>query len=357
MFAILKQKPDKMTLRALKVTSASIVFLAILFFIVLVYAGLYEVVNALDVKAYFRYASDGKFEQDVYFREAEEAKTEIRSSLKVLLPDDATPSRIQEYFKLLLQDETLLKEKMNENNKYIEYLKNNNVTVDDAVLYMKKIINLDEIFLYAASYVGMLLFILILYFLYKWRISIFILSGILYFILVVDSFTAGIFLDAFFPVLQNIYSYSGKVTGSFYLLFYDDYLRLSKNFLPATREAALTFIILDTVVQSLKDSKKRRRSSKFLVAYLELEFTLQFLSGIKGNLIVTNLKTVDLEEIYNLCKENKSDEFAMKAKEKLDEWRKVTRNQKMTVSELYERLLNIHNYLKKSKYIRENIIR
>ncbi|MCP1135285.1 hypothetical protein NKT34_18455 [Paenibacillus polysaccharolyticus] len=357
MFAILKQKPDKMTLRALKVTSASIVFLVILFFIVIVYSLLYELVNVLDVKAYFRYASEGKFEQDFYFTEAEKAKTGIRSSLKVFLPDDVAPSRLQEYFKLYLQDETLLKKKMNENNKYIEYLKSNNVTVDDAVLYMKRIINLDEIFLYAAWYVGMLLFILILYFLYKWRISIFILSGILYFILVIDSFTAGIFLDAFFPVFQNIHSYSGKVIGTFDLLSYDDYLRISKSFLPAIREAALTFIILDTVVQSLKDSKKRRRSSRFLVAYVELEFTLHFLSEIKENLIITNLKTVNLEEIYDLCKENKSDEYMMKAKEKLDEWRKISRNKNMTVFESYERLLNIRNYLIKSKFIRENIIR
>lgn len=47
----------------------------------------------------------------------------------------------------------------------------------------------------------------------------------------------------------------------------------------------------------------------------------------------------------------------MKAKEKLDEWRKVTRNQKMTVSELYERLFEHPQIFKKSKYIRENIIR
>ncbi|OAB44175.1 hypothetical protein [Paenibacillus glacialis] len=359
MLAVLKQKPDKMTLRALKAVSVPILFLITLFLIVVIYIGLYKIVNVMDTKAYFRYASDGKFTQDIYFEEAEEKGAEIYSTLGNVIPDAVIPPRIQEHFKILLQNEKFLKEEMNKNNGYVEYLASNNATVNDVISYMKKIVKLDDIFLYAGIYVGMLIFILTLYFLYKWRIGLFIFSGILYFILVVDSFMAGIFLDSFFLSFQSLNNFLNHLegNGNGYLVSYDDYLMLSKNVLPATREAALTFIIVDTVVQSMKDSKKRKRSSKFLASYCELEFTLNFLKQMKGNLVITNLKTVDLEAIYYFCKENKEDRHLIEVVTNLDEWKKVTRNQKMTVTELHDRLLSVRNVLKESKFIRENIIR
>lgn len=354
MFAVFKQKPDKITSEALKTIGSSVIFLAILLLIVLVYAGLYEVVNFMDVKAYFRYASDGKFEEDFYFKNAEESGTEIFSTLYGIVPNENIPSRMQDYFKMLLEHEKELREKFNSNNEYLKYLQSNDTTVNDVISYMKKIVSLDEIFLHAGMYIGMLIFILILYFWYKWRIRIFIISGMLYFILVIDSFMSGIFLDAFYPVLRNVLE---RFNENNHLLSYEEYITLSKKFLPATREAALTFIILDTVVQSIKDTKKRKISSRFLTAYFELEFTLKFLDHMKNDLVVTNLKTVDLEAIYSLCKEDKLDHHLVSAKEKLDELRSIIKNEKMTVFKLQDKLSSINSDLKKSKYIRENIVR
>lgn len=347
-----KQQPDSLTKAGLKFTIAILLFLITLILFIGSYMGLFNIVNALDVKAFYRYASDGKFDQDVYLQGAIKAETGLNDTLTSISPNSIGASFSREELRFLLKDQKLLEERLNGNPDYIVYLQKHDSTVSDVVYYMKKITSLDDIVLYAAMYIAALFYILNLYFLLKLRMSIFILSGLLYFILVVDSFMSGIFLDAFFPLIRNL----NKLFNEGALKSYEDYRIFSKNFLPAIREAALTFIILDTVVQSIKDAKKRKLTSKFIAAYIELDLTLQFLNGMNIDLVVTRLNKLNLEAIEHFCKANKSDEHLKIAYDLIRNRSTTEENHKTTVAELKEMILKIKNEINNSTFVRENII-
>lgn len=361
LFSKFLQIPDKYAWSLLKFSSSLLLFIVMLYFSVMIYMGLFQLVNTMDIKSYYRYASDGKFSVDIYFKEAQEKGTQVSDTLNKILPEDTTATRPQEYFNILLKNEKLLREELNKNYEYMDYLEVNDITLNDVITYMNKIVDLDNNFLNAAMYIAMLIYILILYLLYKWRISIFISTGILYLILVVDSFMSGILLDACFPFFQEIYMLSMEIQKETnYSFSYEDHLFFSKSILPATREAALTFIILDTVVQSVKNSKKRKRCSNFLALYFAIDDTLNSLRQIKQvnpDVVITKLNAVNFEVVHLLFKENKKDNYLREAKETLDGLKNNTNLRGVEVGELYDRLSYLQSILRKSEYIKNNIIR
>jgi len=359
--SIYKQQTNVITKFCFKLASALFIFIFILYLCVPIYMGLYQLINTMDTDSYYRYASGGKFSVDMYFKEAQEKGTQVSDTLNNILPEDTTATRPQELFKVLLKNEKLLREALNENSYYMSYLESNNNTLDDVIVYMNKIVDLDETFLNAAIYISMLIFILILYSLYKWRLGIFVTTGVLYLILVVDSFMSGIFLDACYPLFQKMHTFIANFQNRGDDPFsYEDYLLLSKSILPATREAALTFVILDTVVQSVKNSRKRKRSSNFIALYFAIDETLNLLRQIKKNnpnMVITKLNTVNFEVVHLLYKEHKKDNYLREAKEKLDGMKNNKNSRGIEVGELYDRLSYLQRLLRKSEYLKNNIIR
>lgn len=324
---------------------------------ILSFFGIYKVINSLDLKAFYRYASDGKFTTDVYFTEASKEGIKLEELFGEMLPETVESiNRPQDLYQILLGNEKLLFEGLRNYKNYVEYLKSKNLVVEDAILYMKKISKLDDVIMKAAIYLTILFYIFALYFLFKWRLQIFILSGLVYFVLVIDSYMSGIFLDAFFPFFTKIYCFFNYIQIDSLPLKYEDYKFLSKNFLSIVGESALTFIIFDTAVESIKNAQKNKRRSRFLSSYLELETTIKFLGQIPGNLFVTKLKTIDMRAIYRFCREDKSDKYLSQTVVIINEYNKIIKTKKITVIELHEQLIAIQNNLRRSAYFRNNII-
>lgn len=314
-------------------------------------------VNSLDLKAYYRYASDGKFTTDIYFTEASKQGIKIEELFGELLPETAEAiNRPQDLFQKLLANESLLFEKLSNHKAYNDYLQSNDLIVNDVILYMKKLSMLDEIIMHVAFYLSNLIYIFTLYFWFKWRLRIYILSGLIYLVLVIDSYMSGIFLDAFFPLITKLNDLFNFIPIIYSEFTYEDHGFLSEIILPTIREAALTFIIFDTVVQTIRNSQKKKRRSKFLSTYLELEHTIEFLGKLKGDLFVKELKTIDIGAISQFCKEDRSDKYLLQTAEIIDEYNKAMKTRKVTVVESAMQLTVIRNNLRKSAYFRNNII-
>ena len=74
-------------------------------------------------------------------------------------------------------------------------------------------------------------------------------------------------------------------------------------------------------------------------------------------MVITKFNAVNFEVVHLLHKEHKEDNYLREAKEKLDSLKKNKNSRGIEVGELYDRLSYIQNILRKSEYIKNNIIR
>ncbi|KKO51594.1 hypothetical protein XI25_24300 [Paenibacillus sp. DMB20] len=109
----------------------------------------FNVVNYVDTGIYYRFATEDKFAEDVYFSEKVDSQTKVLTTIKTILDlqNKEVPSTKQQLFSDLLADEDLLKEELVKNDAFMSYLNNKHLDISNVIFYMKQLSNLDSIIL------------------------------------------------------------------------------------------------------------------------------------------------------------------------------------------------------------------
>ncbi|AIQ69574.1 hypothetical protein [Paenibacillus graminis] len=304
----------------------------------LLYMCSFQVISWLEPNAYYRYATDGKYTEDIFFKGAMGQEIEVSSMLESIVGSQVF-KRPQDLFSAVLKKEDSLRHTLESNNEYMLYLKKNNLTVDHVIAYMKKISDLDDNLMNANLYLTALGIIMVYYLLFKYRNRIYLGAGLLYIFLVIDAFTYNLVSDAFYPQMKRLVSD----------LSYEDYLVTVKGLLPALREATLTFIIFDTVIQSYKDRKNKRLETDLKISYYSLEKVLNILKNIINENPKIKLVEVKINKnvILEFCKKNKQDQYLQDIK-KIIEHNLQQEIRNISNLELYEIYSTIYKNLNKS---------
>ncbi|KAA8787686.1 hypothetical protein EC604_28025 [Paenibacillus amylolyticus] len=276
---------------------------------------LFQAINQVDSSAFYRYATENKFSEDVFFSPEIDAKTSIGNTITKTFKmiGNELPDITQAIFHELLKEKTIFLSQLNENKAYMEYLADNNLTVEELIAYMGSISNLSNEILNGSFYFSAVIIFLILYIFFRFRIELYWLAGILYVFSILDVFTSGIFSSIFYKPM----GLASKMMGQDYTLNqYNMYI----GFLPKIKEAFLTFIIFDTIGQNYREEWNRRRSKKLTEIYCSIGIILSMMRDLKtanGNdrFVKISKLNIDLHYIIKFSKRNKKDLALKEVKE------------------------------------------
>lgn len=268
---------------------------------------LFEIINKVDPGAFYRYATEDKYSEDVFFSPAIDAKTEIGDTITetFIVMDKGLPDNGQAIFHELLTDEILFLSKLEENTAYMDYLVDNNLTIEELITYMKSISNLSNEILNGSFYFSAVILFIIVYILFQFRLELYWLAGILYVFSILDGFTSGIFSNVFYNPMHWV----SKMMGQEYTLNqYNMYI----EFLPKIKEAFLTFIIFDTVGQIYREKREKKRLKKLIEIYYSLGVVLKMMRDLRtansnNSFIKITKVNVDLHYLCKYASKNRKD--------------------------------------------------
>lgn len=258
----------------------------------LAYMNSYKLINKIDNRIYDMYATSGKYTQNMFFSKDIEEKTNIYSELNnLVIKDEIEINRMQDFCNELLNNKSGVNELLENNVNYIKYLENENLTIDEFWFFVSKMSSLDINILKDILYIIMLILVLILYFVFNWRKGIYIVIFILYFIFILNDFSGGLFSYIIYEPLQNLNQFIKLDRMSI-----ETYSTIFDLLLPITKESILTFILLDTVCQTIKDQKQKKKenlinetlSSLKLIRVALMSYKLQdyiYITGLRINFL------------------------------------------------------------------------
>ncbi len=253
---------------ALKIVSFSLVFLLIISLLFPgMYMGAYKLINHVDPSIYARYATNQKFDENIFFKAEVEEKTGIIEQLQTEIPDLATVSRIQEFASVILQNQSKVERILANNEKYQDYLKNAGSSVEDLIDWSKKTAALDDKIIMGCLYLTFLIISAIMVILFGFRTAFYIGAGIVYGISILSAFSDGI-SDY---LVANVFAFIAKLSSDIFT--YQDMNQFNIIFSQAFKESTLTFIIFDTVVQTFQSNKKTHleKSCRYIYSSMEIQ--------------------------------------------------------------------------------------
>ncbi|KOP64866.1 hypothetical protein AMS62_06100 [Bacillus sp. FJAT-18019] len=223
---------------------------------------------------------------------------------------EGKPSNYQTFSTQLLSDKKKLIDELQNNEKYVDYLSRKDLEITDAITFLENVSKLNQTILNGCLFLVALLYILICYTVLRYRIRLFIVAGSLYVFSILNTLTSNIVADLFFKPMRWCISLLGDN------LEYSDYI-LSVNYLvPATKEAFLSFIIIDTITQFYRDKKIMKTNTMIKKIYYSIPATIKELRSIDrggANLRVAKLR-IDLNYFITYCKKNKKDPYLKELK-------------------------------------------
>lgn len=220
-----------------KLIVLAVMLLLLIPFTSVVYFTLYSI-NNFYPETYQRYATAGKYEKNIFLDKEVNEKTNVYESINCVdFAEAIKDHRIQTACKIINKNKNLIREKLINNEKYMDYLKDNNLTVEDFFSYTEKIEVLDDNFIKFGFFISWLLIIYVCVVKFDWRRKFYFFSGLVYLFHVLSQFT-GI-------LSQNLLYYT-LLTG---YVTYDNFIATGPLVFDALTESCLTFIIFDYLFQ------------------------------------------------------------------------------------------------------------
>ena len=108
------------------------------------YMGTFRLINNVDSSIYARYATNGKFEENLFFSTEIEKNTGIIEQLESKIDDFVGVSRIQEFAYVIIENQSEVKDIIYTNQKYQAYLRSIGSSVDDLIDWSEKTAALDD---------------------------------------------------------------------------------------------------------------------------------------------------------------------------------------------------------------------
>lgn len=216
------------------------------------YMGAYRLINNVDSSIYARYATNEKFEENVFFNAEIEENTKIIEQLESEINDFVGVSRIQEFAYVITEHQSEVEDIVSNNEKYQAYLISVGSSVDDLIDWSEKTAALDDKILMGCLYLTFLLISIIMVIPFGFRKTFYVCAGITYTIAMLSMFTDGI-SDY---LVANVLSFLAKLSSDVFT--YRDMEQWNLIINQAFKESTLTFIIFDTVVQLCQNNKEER---------------------------------------------------------------------------------------------------
>lgn len=270
---------------------------------------LFSLVMKVDEGIFYRYATDNKYGEDIFFSEKIDKETNVGKTIQEIfqLKGETQTSSIQDTFSKLLENEHFFIQEIEKNDVYISYLKSKDLTIQDLITYMNLIANLNSKIMNGSFYLSALILILLMYLLFRFRLELYFIAGVLYTFITLSTFTSGIFANIFFKPMRWL-SQAMHIDQDYKFEEYAMYI----EFLPTVKEAFLTFIIFDTLVLAWREGWKRRRSMKLTEIYYSIDEVINVLSYLEISdsnspfIRVSKIK-VDFKYLHKFAKTKKKD--------------------------------------------------
>ncbi|MDU2896961.1 MAG: hypothetical protein E7B53_19595 [Clostridium sp.] len=259
---ITKKDREKYYIKAV-ITVVSLLVAVVISF--LLYFCSYDIINKIDVNIFNSYATDGKIEQAIYFSKEIDDETEINDTImeivdrtkdidelsKKISELDNDYLRIQNILGVIARNRVISEECINNNHKYVDYLRTKNLQVSDCINYCEKIYELDENIQRGCFYISFTVVISILLFKLKYRKGTYSWCALIYILIILNDFTKGLFGQLMF----HIEIVSNNISAN-------DFQTLTTLLMPALKEAFLTVIIFDGVYQFSEQRKSENNLDK-----------------------------------------------------------------------------------------------
>lgn len=313
-----------------------VVFLGVTFLIMLIifplmYMGSYELINNVDSSIYVRYATNNKYDKNIFFEN--ENGTAILEQLENEI-DLSEVKRIQDFARIIVEHQEDVKTAINENEEYQKYLIDNGSSVDELIEWSEKISLLDDNLSMACLYLFFLVISFIMVVLFKFRKTFYIFAGIIYAVAILSAISGGI-SDY---LVANVLSLIAKMSSDVFT--YRDMEETKLIFFEAFKESTLTFIIFDTVVQICQNNHKEREEKAVRYLYSSLEIQCSYLNQFctSSNVYIAKLM-VPINVIVKMC--NKT----IKSNRKKIDRKKVSTNRKIAFQKQNEELEKLKELL------------
>lgn len=246
-----------------KAIASIVLLLLVLPGVIVSYFCSFEFINRIDENIYNLYASNGASEINPYNEVFQNA--DIANSINQIYEESGEQLRTkQEVYRFLLSRKEAVNEVLRQNSKYMD---EKNLTIDGFWDFAEKLGELDDNIIYAVIYIWLLVYTLIFYFFFKLRKSLYIAGFLLYMLITANTYSCGLLSWALYHPFTELFALITKET-----MTAADYSMIIAHLLPDTKEAILTFVLLDTAYQIGVD--RRHRGNTFFVRKIFCSLTI-----------------------------------------------------------------------------------
>lgn len=274
-----------------------VVTVVILYFIFpCIYMGSYKLINMVDSSIYVRYATNEKFEENIFFNNEVESKTEILQQLENEIDGLSRGNRIQDFARIIFTNQDKVKKIVSNNESYQEYLVDIGSSVDDLIQWSEKISLIDNNLSMACLYLVFLIIAVVMVVPFGYRKAFYVCAGATYTIAMLSMFSDGI-SDY---LVANIISFIAKLSSDVFT--YRDMEELKSLFSQTFKESTLTFIIFDTTVQIYQNNRNEKKEKAIRYLQHSLEIQCSYLSRFEdeNNAYIAKL-VVPIDVVVKLC--------------------------------------------------------
>ena len=273
--------------------------LVVCFLFPFMYLGTYKLINNIDSSIYARYATNEKFEENIFFNATVEEKTGIIKQLESEINDLIEFSRIQEFAYVIIQNQNKVEDIVSNNADYQTYLISIGSSVDDLIDWSEKTAALDDKISMGCLYLTFLLISIVMVVLFGFRKTFYVCAGITYTVAMLSMFTDGI-SDY---LVANVLSLLAKLSSDVFT--YRDMTQWNLIFNQAFKESTLTFIIFDTVVQICQNNKKEQfeKSCRYIYSSIDIQCSyLEQYQNLSNTYIAKMIMPID--SVIKHCRKN-----------------------------------------------------
>lgn len=261
------------------------------------YMGAYRLINNVDSSIYARYATNKKFEENVFFNAEIEENTRIIEQLESEINDFVGVSRIQEFAYVIIENQSEVEDIVSNNEKYQAYLISVGSSVEDLIDWSEKTAALDDKILMGCLYLTFLFISIIMVIPFGFRKTFYVCAGITYTIAMLSMFTDGI-SDY---LVANVLSFLAKLSSDVFT--YRDMEQWNLIINQAFKESTLTFIIFDAVVQICQNNKKERLEKSCRYIYSSMEIQCSYLEQFQNASDTYIAKMImPIDAVIKLCR-------------------------------------------------------
>ena len=254
-----------------------IFFLLIKYGLPILYSGTYELINHTDTSIYTRYATGNKYKENIFFNTDVETSTGILSELEENIEEMDNVKSKQDFAKVISENKEKVKQIINGNNKYRQYLSDQGSSVEELFEWSEKTAELVNNISQLSLFLLCMIFAGITVIAFKCRKTFYFIAGVIYTITIMSMFSGGI-SDYLVLKAMNVFLKLDKET-----LSYQDMDTMKSLFIQAYKESMVTFIIFDTIIQIVQGDRERKRKEEIRYIIYSLDYQINFLKKYKND--------------------------------------------------------------------------